>query len=668
MKKVFLLSLSLVLGLGAFAQNRVMKNDAQKAVANSKVVAVGNEMTTDASTYAPQASKSVVINRYQDMEDAEAIWTNYDLQSNQYVANRMYQLPNGNVAVTATMSHEANQTASDRGTGYNFYNGNDWNDMPETRVEPFKTGWPSIAQFGSNGEILLAHGNGHMQCFIRTTAGEGEWTYVGALPDHPEGYIYTTEYPTWPRIVTCGDNHDIAIAVAVLQHSISDDETDLQTVMWRSENPADINSWTISYGPLHETGWDHNQFSADDYCLAANGHKVSLLYSGCLTNSVWLCQSDDDGVNWTSRRVWENPYEGREFDEEPAWGMEDTLFMPMNGSIVIDNNGVTHVALNTFEMAHTLENEPGYYTYWNGRSVDGILYWNDTEEGPIHDTDHPEYIGTQFEAHFATANPHHAARLWWPIVDEPGFVHPLPDSTKWIGYIPLFEGTSWENDKYYMSGTEYVSKFYGASGHPALSCDPYGNLACAFSTPDVRRDDGAHYYRSVFVSYLNVEEGYWHQIEDDLFEDVMLMYSEGVFTSAVQNTINPGEYWFSYQADDQIGFYWGSNASQTAATENTIHAVKIIADPEFINVEETAAVDVINGIYPNPATDYIVVNSAMDANATITFVNLAGQTVTSFNKALTIGENTISIDLESGIYFCTVNANGFNKTTKVIVK
>ena len=35
MKKVLLLSLSLVLGLGAFAQNRVMKNDAQKSVDNS---------------------------------------------------------------------------------------------------------------------------------------------------------------------------------------------------------------------------------------------------------------------------------------------------------------------------------------------------------------------------------------------------------------------------------------------------------------------------------------------------------------------------------------------------------------------------------------------------------------------------------------------------------
>ena len=650
MKKVFLLSLSLVLGLGAFAQNRVMKNDAQKAVANSKIVAVGNEMTTDASTYAPQAAKSAVINRYDDMEDGETMWTHYDLQSNQYVANRMYQLPNGSVAVTATMSHEANQTASDRGTGYNFYDGSEWGDQPETRVESFKTGWPSIAQFGANGEILLAHGNGHMQCFIRETAGEGDWTYVGALPDYPEGYAYTTEYPTWPRIVTCGDNHNIAVAAAVLQHSISSDETDLQTVMWRSENPADINSWTISYGPLHDlaTPWDHNQFSADDYCMAANGHNVAIMYSGCLTNSVWMFKSTDDGATWEATRVWENPYEGREFDEEPAWGMEDTLFMPMNGSIVIDNAGTVHVALNTFEMAHTLENDPGYYSYWSGRSVDGILYWNDTQVAPIQSED---------------GNPHHAARLWWPS-EESGYVHLVNDSVKWIGFIPMYEGYSWENDKYYMSGTEYISKFYGASGHPALSCDADGNLACAFSSPNITRDNGANYLRSIYVSYRNPQEGYWHQVEDDITEDVMLMYSECLFTSAVQNTINSGEFWFSYQADDVIGFYWGSNASQTAASENVIHAVKVFAP---LSVEEGAQ-DVVYNIYPNPATDYIVVSSAMDANATITFVNLAGQTVKSFNKALTTGENTISIDLESGIYFCTVNANGFNKTTKVIVK
>ncbi|MCR5645972.1 MAG: hypothetical protein K6F96_06245, partial [Bacteroidales bacterium] len=236
MKKVLLLSLSLVLGFSAFAQRQVIKNDARQATASAKKVAVGKELPTEASNFTPQAiHQSVVVNRWDDMEDAETMETTYDLQSNQYVANRMFQRSDGAVAVVATMSHEDNLTASDRGTGYNFFNGNNWDDQPDARIESFKTGWPSIAQWGERGEIVLCHGNSHMQCFTREVAGEGEWQYMGYLPDFPDGYPYS-EYATWPRVVTCGDNHNIIIAVAALQHSISSDETDVRTCFWRSED------------------------------------------------------------------------------------------------------------------------------------------------------------------------------------------------------------------------------------------------------------------------------------------------------------------------------------------------------------------------------------------------------------------------------------------------
>ena len=679
MKKVLLLSLSLALGFSAFAQQRVAKDDLRQAQAKAQKELAGKEISTPSATqFAPQTQQSVVVNRDEQTPFYYTIQSTYDLQSNQYVANRMFQMPDGSIATTATMSHEYNQTASDRGTGYNFFNGEEWvvgdDEIPEmVRVEPWKTGWPSIAQWKESGEILLAHGNGHMQCFVREKAGEGEWLYKGALPDYPDGYAYTSEYPTWPRVVTCGDNHDIIIAVAVLQHSISSDETDLQTVMWRS---TDAENWDISYGPLHDVGWDHNQFSADDYCMAANGHNVALLYSGCLTNSTWMFKSTDDGLTWESTRVWENPYEGREFTFENGqpWGMEDTLFMPMNGSIVIDNNGITHVALNTFEMIHSLDNESGYYTYWSGRAVDGILYWNDTQEAPIQDTYHPEYS----DPHLANPNPHHAARLWWPIPGEPGYVHMVPDSTKWIGYIPMYEGIEWSNDMYYMSGTEYVSKFYGASGHPALSCDSYGNLACAFSSPNCSRPSQAQnaYYRSIYVSYRNVDKGYWDQVVEDITDDFMLSQSECLFTYSAINTFNPGEFWFGFQADMSIGFYWGSDATQGEATDNDIIAVKLVADPEYVSVPENhEAVNPMTAVrvYPNPATDVlnIEVNASQSSVMSINVFNIMGQKVMESNVNINAGMNCPAIntaELASGIYFVTVKANGFENTMKFIVK
>ena len=661
MKKVLLLSLILVLGFSAFAQRLVIKNDIREATACAKTTCFGKDMAAETSTYKPQTAQSVVINRWEDMEDAEAMWTTYDLQSNQFVANRMVQWGDGSVAVVATMSHQSNLTASDRGTGYNFFNGNDWNDQPETRVESFRTGWPSLAQWGERGEILLAHGNSHMQCFTREIAGQGEWQYMGALPDYPEGYPYTSNYPTWPRVVTCGDNHNVIIAIATLQQSVSSDESDNRTIMWRSEDAV---NWTVSYSMLEELGYETGYYSADDYCMASNGHTVAIVYSGCLTNSVWMFKSTDDGLTWTSTRVWEDPYEGISL-HDPDLVYQDTLFRPMNSAVVIDNNGVVHMAMNVLEMGHWANTQAGYYNYFYGRTVDGIYYWNDTQEAPIQSPD---------------GNPHHALRLWWPDPENPGYVKMDADSTKWIGYIPMYYDENgnliqWDNDKFYNDN--YHSLLYSASGHPAFSCDPYGNLACAFTAPCTRRVNqlasSDYYCRSIYVSYRNVDEGYWHQLEDDLSDDgvnFMYMLTDNLYTISALNTVNAGEFWFGFQSDDEIGLAWSSSDSPQAATsENTIHVCKVMASPEFASIpENNDAVDVVYNIYPNPATDHVVVSSAMEADATITIVNLMGQTVKQFNKHLGTGENNISIDLKSGVYFCTISANGFDKTVKVIVK
>ena len=652
MRKVLLLSLSLALGFSAFAQQRVAKNDLRSGQAKAEKVAVGNEQINPAmANFAPQTAKSVVVNRYQDIEDGETIMTMYDLQSNHFCSNRMYELDNGSAAVVCTFSHEANQTASDRGSGYNFFNGEEWQDMPEARVESMRTGWPTIAPYGEKGEVLISHAP--MRCWTREVAGEGEWVYRGELPIHPEEYPYTDD-ASWPRVATSGTNHNIIHVIGDIQHS-GTDATEHHQVYLRSE---DAENWEISYGPLAETGYHANAgFSAEDYAIAANGHTVAILYTGSLTNSAWLCKSTDDGLTWNVRRVWEDPYEGIDLSD-PNLAYTDTLFRPMAGSLVIDNHGVAHVALNTMEMAHWSDTEAGYYSYWSGRAVDGILYWNDTQEGPVESED---------------GNPHHAARLWWPIPEEPGYVRMHPDSTKWIGFIPMYQGYEWDNDKFYNEG-DYHARFYGASGHPALSCDPYGNLACAFSSPCVRRldDNGTYYYRSIYVSYYNVDNGYWEQVVDDLTDEeinFMFLYSDNLFTLSATNTYNAGEYWIGFQSDDQIGLYWGSNATQSNASENIIHAIKIQADPEYVSVPENyEAKDVVYGIYPNPATDYVVVKSSQDVEANISIVNLVGQTVKQFNKSLKTGENAISIDLKSGIYFCTISANGFNKTIKFVVK
>jgi hypothetical protein len=202
-----------------------------------------------------------------------------------------------------------------------------------------------------------------------------------------------------------------------------------------------------------------------------------------------------------------------------------------------------------------------------------------------------------------------------------------------------------------------------------------GNIACAWSAPCSLQSDETdpYYYRHIYVSYRNVDEGYWRQVVDEITDpevDFIYWSGESLFTIGVDNTANPGEFWFGFQTDDQIGLFWGSNATQTSATDNGIHAVKVTPDPEMVSVPEnsTVAQDVVYGIYPNPATDYVVINSSANAQANITIFNLVGQTVKQFSKDLKIGENHMSIDLTSGIYFCNIEANGYTKTIKFVVK
>lgn len=72
--------------------------------------------------------------------------TTYDLQTNAAVCNRVVN-GGGHVSATWTRSVTNDLAASDRGTGYNHkMSGGSWGPAPSARIEPVRTGWPSIAR------------------------------------------------------------------------------------------------------------------------------------------------------------------------------------------------------------------------------------------------------------------------------------------------------------------------------------------------------------------------------------------------------------------------------------------------------------------------------------------------------------------------------------------
>ena len=84
----------------------------------------------------------------------------YDLQSNGACQNRIYYYPDGTIGAVWTFGLDF-PGFTDRGTGYNYFDGNTWNDWPEERIESDRTGWPSYAPLGENGEIVFSHSSGH---------------------------------------------------------------------------------------------------------------------------------------------------------------------------------------------------------------------------------------------------------------------------------------------------------------------------------------------------------------------------------------------------------------------------------------------------------------------------------------------------------------------------
>jgi hypothetical protein len=656
MKKVFLLSLGLVLGLGASAQMRMPKSDKVAHQVVNQKFAAGTEQVQGMNFSPITASlPKVAQNRYDGFDEAQVIMTTQDNQSNGGISNRLVQWQDGSAAVVATFSHEENSSMSDRGTGYNFYNGNEsfaenWGEMPEARIESIRTGWPTISSLGANGEVIAWHAGG-VFFMKRDAKGQGEWSEPVMIPNASTG-----EQLTWPRIATSGANNDIIHVVSANQATSG--STYINT-LWYSRSTDGGATWTTTSMPGIE---EENLYSADDYSIATNGNTVAVLLFGGTQTSVVLVKSTDNGETWTSSKVWENPYEGFDWETNASSIYTDTMVGPANVALAVDYDGVAHVVMSTYEYIHSELGDT--YTVFSGRTVDGVAYWNDTQDGPIA---------------AANGNPHDALRMWWPDPENPGYVTmDTPELYKFCGYMPMYDGIEFENENLY-DGNDYFYKFYSrCSAQPCISVDPNGVIFVAYSCPNISRANGdGIYQRSVYTSYKldkNAEE--WVVNADDLMQDFIHMLSDGIWVTCSPKAVNAGEFFVSYSEDSEIGIYnffdgtgapYGQN--QGGFTENYINVVRVSYNVEGVNETVNPMTEV--SVYPNPTTAAagLRINSSMDADAVISLYNITGQMVKSFNKSLSLGVNGIDIqDLHSGVYFCTVSANGFSKTVKFVVE
>ncbi len=150
MKRILLLTFILSLFISGFAQRPIASKEIRNFKAKMILPSVGEQERVSQSGVLPLASPALTT------VDEEVVGKSfYDLQTNSTVGNRIVAYDDGTMGAVWTFSGETAFT--DRGTGYNYFDGSDWGDYPTVRLEDDRTGWPSYAAWGENGEINVCH-------------------------------------------------------------------------------------------------------------------------------------------------------------------------------------------------------------------------------------------------------------------------------------------------------------------------------------------------------------------------------------------------------------------------------------------------------------------------------------------------------------------------------
>ncbi|MEI6881904.1 MAG: hypothetical protein WCK82_11325, partial [Bacteroidota bacterium] len=314
-------------------------------------------------------------------------YTNYDLQSNAAVSRRIIQHSGNKISLVWTTAKTGSSgNFSDRGTGYNHYDGTNWisnNDDASARRENVRAGWPSIGVIqsgGKNVEYILSHAvtsGGQAGGFYFGKNGQvGDNVFTGSVVLN-DTYKSSEPGPIWGRSAVSNGKVFLISNFAGPNSGAGQPDTPMIKGV-KEPNVYSIydvasDTWVVKNQLL--PFYDSTKYTfgnADAYAIDATSSKVAIVIGG-LQDDLALWQTTDGGQNWTKTII-------------------DTFLMPgvlrdrtksypgNNGSVevLIDNNGKTHVFypwLGSFYDTIVGVDTSRYVSY--GNSINGIIHWSE---------------------------------------------------------------------------------------------------------------------------------------------------------------------------------------------------------------------------------------------------------------------------------------------------
>jgi hypothetical protein len=531
----------------------------------------------------------------------ETIGTSYyDLQTNSAIANRMHRYADSSIGVV-WMRGISYSSFPDRGTGFNYFDGNSWDDPPAERIEDELTGWPTYSPWGLNGEIVAGHSNTGILFSKRETRGEGSWSHFTFYG--PAGATALK----CPQMITDGENNN---SIHLLANSNSTYLGQSAALLYsRSQDGG--NSWNIQNIVLPGTGSGYyTQISLDNYVWAKpNGGAIAFVV-GSKWHDLFLMKSTDDGTTWQKTVIWEHPYpmfNSNTLILDTLWTVDGSF------SVSLDNQGNAHVV-----YALTKVRKPNigssYSLFYHS---DGIGYWNESM-GTI--PTHPD-------------NPH--LTLSPSYLDENGML---------VGWSQDINGNDTLDFEDYAI---VIYRTHGISTMPVIHVDDQNNFFVFYSSTTETYNNGERFYKKIWArasddggetwgDFLFVADDNYHLNDECIYSQIANTSDDNLYYIFHADTI-PG-----LAIDGQHGYI--ENRIEYGEVPKYLLGIYTCMPPDTIHVCNTT----INSTYIfwnsagyesnwelligpagfDPETDGILISGIYDTNYTIT--NLEPETTYDF--------------------------------------
>ncbi len=624
MKRLLLFGLVLVFVIPAIAQRTYQPKKPTQAHPRTK--AITETMNLTGAKIMPTATKQVAS------EEAEVGITWYDLQSNSSMQNRIHKYDDGTIGIVYTFGNVPSGF-NERGTGYNYFDGNAWGPNTEERIEADRTGWPAYAPLGENGEIVVSHYSGAavdgLAISKRTEKGTGDWEF---LPD----LMGPDDIPLlWPRMATGGvDNsviHMLPITMPTGNGGSVYQGIDGAIVYSRSTDGGE--TWDPENLLPDEINADYyTAISGDTYDIQAEGDVVAFVFGDYFTDLV-LMKSTDGGDTWTKTLIYETPYSPWDINNM----YETDYFFCSDGThaLAIDNEGMVHVAFGI-----NLTYSDGSTTYWFS-DADGLGYWN--ESRPVFSITHNALA---------------------PYADSVGS-EMVPDYNL-VGWAQDIDG-----DGELTFTDDLASYETGYTSQPTIHVDDQGRIFLLYASLTETFSNGIQNFRHIWGRSA-VNNGEWWGPHTDLTADLVHIFDECVFPSMSQTSDD--NLYMVYQFDEEPGM--ALRGDEDDYTENTISFMKIPKEELISGLADKPAITEVDVAQnqPNPfsSTSTVFVNLREASELSMEVTNMMGQVVYRVDAGkATAGLNKLSIDgsqLSNGVYFYTVRAGEATVTKKMIVE